>query len=284
MPKEPQLSILSPAANWRASHELLGLLSRHRQLTWEMVRRELTERFAGHGLGALWAIGHPIVTIAVFIFLYVLVFKQRMTAVGLETPGDFTVYMLAGLIPWLMMQEVLAKSTGAIIGNANLVKQVVFPVEILPVKIVLAAVVTQLVFLVVFVGYMLARLHTLPPTVLLVPVLMALQAVAAAGLALALSSLSCFLRDLREFVTVFCSINVFLMPVVYQPTDVPELLRPLLYVNPFSYMIWCWQDAMFFGRFEHPVAWVVFPLFAAACLALGARAFRKLKPQLGNVL
>src|SRR5262245_23508511 len=108
-----------------------------------MTRRELTERFAGHVVGALWTIGLPIITFLVYLFLFGVIFQQKVESRGLSLPLDFSVYLLAGLVPWLMLADVMAKSTGAIIGNASLVKQVVFPIEVLPVKIVLAALVTQ---------------------------------------------------------------------------------------------------------------------------------------------
>jgi lipopolysaccharide transport system permease protein len=278
------LSILNPAANWHASRELAALLKRHRQLAWEMTRRELTERFAGHLGGALWALGHPLITVCVYLFLFGVVFAQKVEAKGISLPLDYTVYMLAGLLPWLMMSEALTKSSSAIIGNSNLVKQVVFPVEILPVKVVLAAVLTQCIFFAALVIYMLARFRGLPATMSLLPLLMLLQAMAAAGLAFAISSLACYLRDLREFVTVFCTINFFLMPVVFLPDMVPPIFRPFLYINPFSYMIWCYQDAIFFGRIEHPWAWIVFPVLSVTCLVVGYRTFRTLKIHFGNVL
>ena len=62
------------------------------------------------------------------------------------------------------------------------------------------------------------------------------------------------------------------------------MFQAALYFNPFSYMVWCFQDAIYFGRFEHPSAWIVFPLLSALLLTLGYRAFRKLKPMFGNVL
>lgn len=278
------MSILNPMVNWRASRELADLLTRHRQLTIEMTRRELTERFAGHVVGAFWTIGHPIITFLVYLFLFGVIFQQKVESGGLSLPLDFSVYLLAGLVPWLMLTDVMAKSTSVIIGNANLVKQVVFPIEVLPVKIVLAALLTQCIFFAALSIYVLIRFHGLPLTMLLLPVVIFMQVIAATGLAFALSSLACYLRDLREFIVVFCTINIYLMPVVFQPDMVPPKFQPFLYANPFSYMIWCFQDVVFFGRFEHPWAWVVFPILSVSCLAAGYRLFRKLKGSFGNVL
>ena len=71
---------------------------------------------------------------------------------------------------------------------------------------------------------------------------------------------------------------------MYQPSSVPAAIRPILYFNPFSYVIWCYQDACYFGRFEHPLAWVVFPLGGLIVFYLGYRIFRKLRVAFGSAL
>jgi len=277
-------SLLAPLVNLRAAGELLSVLSRHRQLTWEMTKRELTERHAGQMIGSLWAIGHPMVVMAVYVFLFSFVFRGRVSSRGLAVPLDFTVYILSGLIPWLIFQDAINRATVAISGNASLVKQVVFPIEILPTRTVLAVTITETLYVVLLATYVLLRFGTLPTSFMLVPLLMFTQMAAMAGICFAVSAAGSYLRDLQEVVAVFGLVNIYLMPVVYLPDWVPQFVRPIMYLNPFSYMTWCYQDAIYFGRFEHPWAWVVFPLLSFGCFAWGYRLFRKLKTYFGNVL
>jgi lipopolysaccharide transport system permease protein len=110
------------------------------------------------------------------------------------------------------------------------------------------------------------------------------QTLAMLGVAFILAMGSAFLRDLKEVVQVFGLVGLYVMPIVYLPEWVPSLFKPLLYLNPFSYMIWCYQDALYFGRFEHPWAWPVFLVGSVATFAVGYRAFRFLKPYVGDVL
>ncbi len=79
-------------------------------------------------------------------------------------------------------------------------------------------------------------------------------------------------------------VGVFLMPVFYLPAAVPSIFRPIIYCNPFSYMVWCYQDACYFGRFEHPWAWGVFATLSLGTFYVGYLVFRRLKPMFGNVL
>ena len=157
------MSLLSARPHLDAFGELLGLLARHRQLTWAMTRREISDRYAGQVLGTLWAVGHPLVLMAVYIFIFGYVLRLKIGGT-LELPLDYTAYLLAGLIPWMAFQESMAKGATAIVGNANLVKQVVFPVEVLPVKGVLASFSTQLVATAPLAAYVLATHGSLPWT------------------------------------------------------------------------------------------------------------------------
>ena len=88
--------------------------------------------------------------------------------------------------------------------------------------------------------------------------LLAFQLLAMIGVAFALAAVGAYLRDAKDFVQLFAMMGVYLLPRVYLPEWVPTLFKPLLYLNPFSYMVWGYQDALYFGRFQHPWAWGVF--------------------------
>lgn len=273
-----------PRSNLRALREFARTLKGQGELLVEMTKNELQERHAGQIFGKAWPFLHPLLMVVVYVFLFTVVFRVRLDQQGLGVPGDFTLYILAGLVPWLAMQDVLSKSTQAITGNGNLVKQMIFPIEILPAKIVCATAVTEAMLLAVLVGYTAVSTFALPWTVLLLPYLLACQVTMMLGLALLLSSVGSFFRDLKELVQVFCMVNVYLMPVVYLPGWVPAEVRPLIELNPFTCQAYCYQDALFFGRIEHPLAWAVFPVLAVGMLAFGARTFGKFRHSFGNVL
>lgn len=271
-------------SNWDAFLEVVALMRGHRTLAVEMAKRELTERYSGQALGIFWAVAHPLFLIGLYVFVFVVVFKTKIDTRGGAMPLDYTTYILSGLIPWLALQECLAKAATAVTGNANLVKQVIFPVELLPVKTVLATTITQVISSVLLLMYVIATQRTAWATFLLLPVLMVLQCVFAIGLAFLLSAVGAFFRDLKDFIQIFTMAGVYLLPIFYLPDWVPRVFKPILYANPFSYVTWCYQDAVYFGRFEHPVAWIVFPLLSCSTFVLGYRVLRRLKPLLGNVL
>jgi lipopolysaccharide transport system permease protein len=248
-----------------------------------MAKRDFADRYVGQVLGLFWAVGYPLLIMGVFIFIFSVVFKVRVGGTR-DVPFGYGVYMLAGLIPWLSFAEVMAKSPVAIIANAELVKQVIFPLEVVPFKVVLGALPAQLVSLGVLVVYTVAVYQFLPWTYLLLPGLLLLQIILATGVAYILAAVGVFIRDTKDFVQVLVFVGLYALPIVYLPEWVPGFLRPILYINPLSYMIWCYQDALYYGRFEHPFAWGIFMVVSIGTFGVGALLFTRLKTYFGNHL
>jgi lipopolysaccharide transport system permease protein len=266
--------------------QLTAILIRHRELTWEMTRREIRDRYAGQALGALWAIGHPLLLMALYVFVFAFVFPTRFEA-GPEMSRSFVTYILSGLIPWMVFAEAMGKGTSVITSQAALVKQVVFPLEILPVKAVLACFITQLVATAVLLLYMLVAEQRWPGTLALLPVLFLIQLVAMIGVNYMLSSIAVYVRDLREVVQVFLAAGVFLAPILYLPAWVERanpVFRFILNANPFTHLVWCYRDAIFYGSIVHPGAWAVTTVASGLVFYGGYRVFRKLKPMFGDAL
>jgi len=255
---------------------------RHRELVVELVKRELKDRHVGQALGVVWAYGHPLLLMLIYTFLFAYVFPTRVAG-GPGGEHDFAVSVLAGVLSWLAFQDVLARATTILVSQASLVKQIVFPVEVLPIKTAIASILPYSLALVFTIAY--AALHgTLTVMVFTVPFLIAAQLVAMIGAAFMLAVIGVFFRDLRDLVTVFCSINLFAQPILYNPDALPAVMQWIFLFNPFSYQVWCWQDALYHGHFAHPAAWIVFPFCAAVTLAVGWGLFTRLKHHLGDML
>jgi lipopolysaccharide transport system permease protein len=252
----------------------------------EITRREIMDRYSGHAVGAIWAIFHPLVLMGIYVFLFTFVFPSRLP-VTTEIPGSFPVYILAGLVPWLTFSDSMNKSSDIILSNAGMVKQVVFPIEVLPIASVFGSFFSQLIsttalFLVIAFGE-----SRFTEMIIFLPVLFLLQLTAMAGVSYVLSATAVFFRDIRDIVQVFTTAGLFLAPILYLP-DWIEIawppLKSLLSLNPFSHLVWCYQDIFYFGRFEHPVSWFLIVLISGLVLQLGTGLFRKLSHMFGDAL
>ena len=277
------LFLLNPRIHLKPFGQSITLLYRFRQLIWEMTKAEISKRYVGQTFGAIWAIVHPAFLIAVYVFVFSYVFKSRFGGT-VDIPLNYTAYLLSGMIPWLAFSETLSTGPSVILANVNLVKQHVFPVEVLPIKEVLASSVTLLIAMMFMIVYVLWTHGTLLWTYLLLPVVIMLQILAMVGACYILSSVGVYFRDLKDFIAAYNRAGLFLIPVLYLPTAMPGALKVILYINPFSYMVWCYQDILFYGRMEHPFAWIVYITLSLGVFYAGYRVFTKLKPGLGDVL
>lgn len=281
--RHPLLSIFDLAAHAKAFIEAVMFLRTQRTLIIAMAHRELSSRYAGQVIGILWAIGHPLFQMGVFVIIFGFVFQQKLGGTY-EYPRDYTVYILSGLSSWLSLAPIVAASTMVLRSSANLIKQFTFDSRVLPAKEVVIGSVVWIVSIMIVAIYAAIKDGTVPITYLLIPVLAVLQGMLALGLAWAISCLSAFLRDLKDVVTLVNSVMIYALPVVFLLEWLPKYLKPFIYLNPLSYNIWTYQDVFYFGRIEHPWAWVASVLTSSLVFTSGYRLFRRLSPSFGAVL
>ncbi len=277
------VSIFNPAAAIRAVGEAGAFLWNARRLIAVMAVRDLSSRYAGQILGVFWAIGHPLFQMAIYLFVFGVVFRQSIG--GTEAmPRDYTVYILSGLVAWLSIVPILAGSAISITQNANLIKQFAFDARVLPAKEIFTGAIVWAVGVTILASYTAVVYGAMPATYALIPVLAIMHFAIALGLAWAIGAIAAYLRDLKDIVTLATTVMIYVLPIVYLPDWIPAVLRVALYANPFSYLIWCYQDVFYFGRIDNPVAWLVCAIFAPVMLATGYRLFGRLQPNFGNVL
>ncbi|AUR50746.1 hypothetical protein CUN60_00025 [Aquella oligotrophica] len=256
-------------------------LVKNRELIIELTKNELKERHTGQVLGALWAFGQPLFMISMYVILFTYVFPNRYTYSGhLE---NFSVCVLAGIVPWLILQDILNRSSTILITHSKLVKQVAFPIAVLPLKVALASFLSYLPIFVVMIFFAIVSGY-LNILMILLPLLLALLLLIMIGFAYFLSAFGVFFRDLKDIISVFCSVNLFLQPILYNPSSVPSKLQFIFYCNPFSYLIWCWQDIIFWGHPVHLIAWFVLPSSVVFLLFVGIRFFNLTKRYFGEII
>lgn len=282
------INILKLDTYLKANHAISLSLSKNRELLWEMGKLDLRERYVGQVLGLSWAIMTPLLTMAIYIFVFAIVFKAKIPQVagGISTGwgSSYPIYLLSGLIPWMGIQEVIGRSPIIISSNANLVKQVLFPLEILPIKSFYTLVINQgiayaCLFFFAFLSY---GGHSF--LILCFPVAFALQLILSAGIALLLSAVGVYLRDLKDIMSVFCFVLVYAMPIFYTSAMLPDYLIKFMLLNPFYHVIAVFHDILFYGKISSPVSWIIFPAFSFATWLVGCKIFYTLKNYFGNVL
>jgi len=277
------LRILSPAANLSALTGAAGLVLRHRALVAALTSRELTDRYAGQMLGAAWAIISPLLTMLIYVLVFTFIFRGRLG--DIENTTAFTAYALAGLAPWVSFTEGASRAVGAITSNSNLVKQIVFPVEVLPLKIVLATFPTLAigVTLAAVAAGMSGLLDVIRFLLLIVPAVLG-YFFFLAGISYFLASVGVFFRDMKDIVAFILGVGLFLNPILYPPGAAPPWLDATFAYNPIANMVFCFHHAIV-GPVDPPnYSLIVLPIVSLIVFAFGWRTFQLLKPSFGNAL
>lgn len=264
---------------WRP---VAALFTEHRDLIRSMVGRDLSSRYKGSVMGLAWAFITPAVMIAIFTVIFSGIFEAKFGAGGGHL--RFAVYLLCGLLPWNAFSEGVLRSTVALTENVNLVKRVVFPVEALPVKLALAALVQQLIGTIVLLIAAVIMQHTLHPTVLWLPVLLAPQLLATVGLGWLMASLGVFLRDIAQFNQLFFSAWLYLTPILYPEELVPPRFRWLVDFNPMAPLMRNYRRILLEGQRPDWRGLVITTAFALGCFLIGYWWFQRTKKAFADVL
>jgi len=216
-----------------------------RDLTW----REISGRYRGSWLGITWSVLTPLLMLAVYTFVFSVVFGARWSAS--VVPGgkfDFALFVFVGVMLHAILAEAITRAPGLVVGNANYVKKVIFPLELLPVTVVGAALFHALVALGILLAGVVLLGGGLHWTVLWMPALLLPLLLLSLGLAWGLAALGVFLRDTSQVTGVLATVLMFMAPVFYPVTALPEGLRGWLYLNPLTFVIEQSRGAIFVGQ------------------------------------
>lgn len=262
---------------------MLVNLWRYRQLIWASTKREVLGRYRGSALGLLWSFFNPVFMLLVYTFVFSVVFKARWSS-GSDSKAEFALVLFAGLMVFNLFSECINRAPGLILSNVNYVKKVVFPLEILPFVTLLSALFHMGVSLVV---WLLAYVILIGPphlTVLYLPLILLPLALLTMGLSWALASLGVYLRDVSQLIGVVTMSLMFLSPIFYPVTALPEAYRHLLYLNPLTTVIEQARAVLYFGAAPDFALLAVY--LAATCLVawLGFAWFQKTRKGFADVL
>lgn len=248
--------LVSPGSAIRNPHrpfpvslvEMVSSHWRHRSLVWQMVRREVVGRYKGSVIGLAWSFLNPLLMLAIYTFVFSVVFKARWGADGADDKVGFAIVLFVGMIVHGLFAECVNRASGLIIANSNYVKKIVFPLEILPSIALGSALFHAAVSTIVLLLAMLMNGTTIHMEALWAPVLVLPLAAAALGFSWFLASLGVFLRDVGQLTGIFTTALLFLSPVFYPVAAMPEEFRAVMQVNPLTSVIEQMREAVIWGH------------------------------------
>ena len=256
-----------------ATARMLASVWQYRSFIRGSVIREFQSRYRNSLLGGLWTLLNPLA----MILIYTLIFSQVMQArlPGVETPFAYSIFLMAGILPWNFFIDILNRFQSVFLENAALIKKINFPKICLPVIVLINCSINFAIVFVLFLSFLVFS-NQFPGWVIFafIPVLI-LQVALAMGLGIIVGVLNVFFRDVGQFFAIFLQFWFWLTPVVYSITLVPEVLRQILIFNPMTPIIVAYQGI--FLQAQEPSWLSLWPTLVVAILlnALGLRLFRK---------
>lgn len=256
-------------------------LLRHRGLLRTLTGRELKARYRGSALGYLWSLVNPLLLLAVYTFVFSVVFQPRDPNVH-----PYGLFLATGVFPWMWVQTAWMEGSGSLIANAALIRKASFPAELLPIVPVLANLVHfALAVPVLVLAFGVATLlghETGGWTVLLVPLIVGAQLPMVGGLALGFAALNAHFKDVRDILANLLTLGFFLAPILYTLRSL-EGFKPIQWVvraNPVTPFIRGYQEAAFYGRFPGPALWIEMLLVSFVAWWIGCWLFERLSDTL----
>ena len=207
----------------------------NRRLIRSMVHRDILARYRGSFGDTLWTILNPLLLMAAYFFVFGVVLESRFP--GDPSKAGFVLYFLSGMLPWLAFSEAAGRAPTVLLEHRNFVKKLVFAVETLPVNLVVSGLVSEFFAVILFCGFLLVIRHSVPATVLWLPVLLVPQVLFTTGISWFFAALGAFIRDLGQFIGFLMTIWFFTTPICYPEDSLPSQIRLILSKNPLYVLV-----------------------------------------------
>ncbi len=266
-----------------APREIAASLWRNRSLVKASIKREVLGRYRGSFMGILWSFFNPLFMLAVYTFVFSVIFKARWS-VDSDSRTEFALVLFAGMIIFNLFAECVNRAPGLILGNQNYVKKVIFPLETLPWVTLGAALFHGAISLGVWlIAYMI--FFGLPHvTLLYFPLILLPFSLFIMGLSWALASFGVYFRDVGQFIGLLTTVLMFLSPIFYPVTALPEPYRTLLFMNPLTPAIEQAREVLFWGRAPDFSMLGIYLIGASVVAWLGFAWFQKTRKGFADVL
>ena len=250
-----------------------------------LFKRDIFARYRGSWMGLAWTFLVPLMMLAVYTFMFGSVFQMRWSETT-EPAGmlDFALILFVGLITHSFATEVLTRSPTIIVGHVNLVKRVVFPLQILPLMTVASALFQYFVSLLVFLLFQLVATGTISLGILWLPLIIAPFTLLLVGFAWILAGATVYFRDIAQLMGLAATVMLFMSPVFYPVSRLPEHLWPIFLINPLTFIIEQSRAVVFSEALPDFEGLMVYSLVAALVAWFGFTSFQRMRKGFSDVL
>ncbi len=263
--------------------EIVDSFWRNRSIIASLVMRDFIGRYRGSMIGIVWSLFHPILMLTVYTFVFGFILKSKW-GVGSDSKTEFALMVFAGLLVFHLFSDCVNRAPSIVLTHPNYVKKVVFPLEVLSWVMLGSALFHLVVSLAVWLIFCFLVMGGIQATTLLFPVVLLPIVLLTMGLSWCLASLGVYLRDVSHVVSVATTALLFLSPVFYPLSALPEEYRGVLSFNPLTLAIEHVRGVLIWGRIPDPGIFATYLGISALVAWLGFAWFQKTRKGFADVI
>ena len=287
--KRWRISTIQDVKRRRSSRSMERAITRPLQSIWNnrgiiqtLVKRDVLGRYRGSFGGAFWAVLNPLLLMLTYFLVFGVILKSRFS--GDPSRSGFALYFLAGMLPWLPFNEAIGRAPFSMLEHRTFIKKLLFPVETLPINLVVSGLVTEFFGLVLFLIALLIVRGGIPVTVLYLPLLIIPQVLFTAGLAWFLAALGVFFRDLAQINGFLLTLWFFITPICYEEKQIPSEFHALFAVNPMFVLVQSYRAILLENKAPDWFALSGVFVVSIAVFFLGHAWFYKLRKSFADLI
>ncbi|MEI9476924.1 MAG: ABC transporter permease [Deltaproteobacteria bacterium] len=261
---------------------MIRVLYHHRKYILQNAWNDLRHRYAGSGMGVIWNVISPLAQILVYTVVFTKLMSIKLPDISSEFA--FPLYLCSGFLPWIAFSECVSRGANSFLENANYLKRMPIPEQVFVAQTAMSATISLFISLGLLFGLTVIMRYPLTWLWLMVPLVAILFQGFGFGLGLLLSSINVFFRDVGQLLGIFLQIWMWMTPIVYPESILPERFFTLVKFNPAYPFIHTIREAFLFGRLPEVWVWWVMIGWAFGVPALGYIVLRRLRPEIRDAL
>jgi lipopolysaccharide transport system permease protein len=260
-----------------------SLLIINKSLIISLAKKDIISRYRGSMLGILWSFFNPLLMLGLYTFFFRFVFKAKWPDVG-DTNADYAVMLFAGLVVHAFASDIISRSAGIISNNSNLVKKVVFPIEIMPWVVLISSMFHTFISLIVLYAFYLFSGGDIIWTNIFIPIVFIPMALLFTGASYFISSVGVYIRDIEQLMGTITTLLLFTSTVFFSIETIPDKIRPLIYLNPITEIVNELRNVLVYGKLPSLLSLSIYSFIGFLVFYLGYLFFIKLKKGFADIL
>ena len=255
--------------------KLIKEIFKYRELLKNNVKKEVRGRYKNSILGVMWTFLNPLLQIAVYAMIFPYILKQQQPY--------YLIFVCVGLIPWSFFTTTIIQSTNTIIGNANIVKKVYFPREILPLSVVLSGAINFLIATIIILAFCIGGGKGITWHIIIFPIILLLQMILQLAISFVLSAVTVYIRDIEHFVQIVLMLMFYATPIVYSTatldasTKTAQFMKQIILLNPMTAIIEGYRSIFYTQTLPDFKGIGIWYIISIALLFIGWLIFKKLQ-------